>query len=201
MPKVIDVNFRGLQGTQELYISTGVPKKIYIRQSMQDNNHSVWMTANKAGNSYEASTPVKAGIIIRIVKGAKKEKNILFVETIEADAIDTTYSEKTMPMVCDYLKEEAKAFAAAMYLHDYGEWKEWLLNKRAQYRYCGNEENWLYFGSEITRVQQIDTIDVFGVSFPVIETEWKHMVYGESWKVVEIKDEYGAVVLLCGYKF
>lgn len=71
------VRFMAEQNAEDLYrcIDNG---QVYIRQRC-DEDHVRWLTANKWQGGYEASCPMKEGIVIRVVD---KDGTVLFEETL-----------------------------------------------------------------------------------------------------------------------
>ena len=201
MPKVIEVRFKEHQGAEELYISSGIPKKVYIRQPRQDSKEVLWLTATKSGNGYEASSPVKVGIVMRVVVGVKKKKETLFEETVVADGTGAPYSEKVEHFACDQLRTAAKNIVTQHSLHTFESWKKWLLDERSKYRYEGCDDNWLFFGTEPGRSEVVETLNIIGVPYTVTSTPWRHMACSKTWNVLEIKDAQGNVLELCGYSY
>lgn len=201
MPKVIEVKYKEQQGAEELYISTGVPKKVYIRQTCQDKERVVWTTATQHSGGYEASSPIKAGVIIRVVLGSKKEKITLFEETMEADADGAVTAEKKERFACEQLKAAVEEFSQKLALHDYDSWAKWLLKDCAKHNYTGYQDNWLHFGTVPSDEVEVETLNIIGVPYKVVMTSWRHMVCEKTWKVVEIRDTKSNVLELCGYSY
>ena len=202
MSKVIKVRFKENQGAEDIFISTGIPKKVYIRQPAQNKKQVVWTTATKAGIGYEASSPLKAGVSVCVIKGGKKEKTTVFTEVMEAqESSEATFAEKAEPFSYEHLAGNAKICAADLHLHPYEDWSRWLLSDCEQYHYTGYPDNWLHFGTSEVSKKTIETLDIMGAQYPVVETIWKHKINGRTWKVIEITDAQGNTVELCGYGF
>lgn len=201
MAKVIEVKFYAQQGSEELYVSAN-GKTMYIRQPMQTNERVVWTTATKWSGGYEADTPIKAGITMKVISGnRRKDKVIHFEEVLEAGESGSTSAEKKEFFVHEQLANAAKGYVKEKALRPYDSWAKWLLNDTSKYNYTGYPDNWLHFGTDVLETQHIDTLNILGHTYSVVETAWKHQICGKTWNVVEIKDTKGSVVELCGIAF
>lgn len=202
MPKVIEVRFKAQQGAEDLFIGTGFPKKVYIRQPAQDKTQVVWTTASKCGNGYKADTPLKADVSVRVISGTKKDKKTLFEEVMRGtDAASPVFAEKKELFSCELLAQAAKDYVKQLSLQTYERWSQWLLRETRRHNYTGYQDNWLHFGTNCTHTEVFEKLDVMGVYYNVEESTWNHMVCSNTWKVVQIKDPNGNVVELCGYDF
>ena len=201
MAKVIEVKFYAQQGAEELYISAN-GKTMYIRQPSQESDLVVWATASKWSGGYEADTPIKAGITMKIVSGSRrKDKVIHYEEIMVADESGAVFAEKKAFFVSEQLTNAAKGFVKQRSLRTYDSWKKWLLNDTSKYNYTGYTDNWLHFGTEMLDKQTVEALDIFGHPYSVEETTWRHQVCGKTWSVVEIKDAKGNVAELCGIAY
>ena len=202
MGKVIEVKFYAQQNAEELYISTS-GRKFYVRQPIQDTDRVLWTTASKWDGGYEADTPIKAGITIRVVSGAKRREKIThFEELMEANPETGTVSaEKKEFFLSEQLANGKKAIIKSHDLHTYDQWSRWLLNETTRYDYTGYPENWLHFGTDRLEQEQVDTLNIFGHNYPVIATNWKHSICDKTWTVYEIQDAKGNIVELCAYQY
>lgn len=202
MSKVIEVKFKGQQGAEELYIGTGLTKKVYVRQPLPGEERVVWLTATKTEAGYEASSPIKAGTVIRVVAGVKKEKTVIYEEIMEADETGADPSaERVEHFACDQLKATAKNLVKELGLHSYDSWAKWLLNERTRFGYTGYPDNWLHYGTTPVTTREHECVAIIGVPYKIVATEWRHMICGKNWVVYELKDTHGNVMELCGYQF
>lgn len=201
MSKVIQVAFHKQQGANELYITVGVPKRLYIRQMTPGENRVVWATATKWKEGYEADTPLKAGITVKVISGLKKNRIEHFEESMEADETGLVSAEKKEFFMSEQLQNASKSYAKQLALKTYDSWAKWLLNETSRYGYDGYPENWLHFGTDELEKQTIADLNILGRPFYVEETKWKHAVCGKVWRVVEIKDSQNNTVELCGIAY
>lgn len=202
MPKVIEVRFKTQQGAEDLFISTGFPKKAYIRQPAPNKTHIIWTTATKCDSGYEADTPLKAGVTVRVVSGTKKGKKTLFEEVMQnADVSNSLFAEKKELFSYEQVAQAAKNYVKQLSLQPYERWSQWLLQETHRHNYTGYQDNWLHFGTNCTHAEVIEKLDIMGAYYNAEESTWTHMVCSNTWKVVEIKDHNGNIVELCGYAF
>lgn len=202
MARIIEVRLKDQQGEADLYTKGIIFKKVYIRQTAQDNNDVQWLAAKKADSGYEAGKPVKAGVTVRVVKGKRKEKETIFEEMTVLDEsgfprVDT----KAYSFVHEQVPAEAKDYAQQNKLYTLDAWKKWLLVDCAHYSYKGSEENWLYFAARKLNEQAVVDLDIQGRAYTIWQTQWKHQVSQKTWSVYEIKNPNGEVVTLCGIAY
>ena len=201
MPKIIEVKFMQHQDADELYISTGLFKKVYCRSASSDDSRVVWATTKKHESGYESNSPVKADITFRVVMGKKENKVILFEETTEADASGAVTAGKQERFTSDQLKTAVAELRQKLSLHTYEDWAKWLLKDCAKHSYTGYQDNWLNFGTVPEETTQVETLEIIGQTYTVALTQWRHMVCDKIWKVVEIRDAKSNVMELCGYSY
>ena len=202
MSKVIEVKYKQQQDDNELYVSTGFLERHYFRQPSSDKNRVIWSVAKETRDGCEVGAPVKAGTTIRVVIGKKKEKVVLFEETVTADEVNGAVSaEKRENFVCDLLKEAVEGLSQKLSLHDYESWAKWLLKECAKHNYTGYQDNWLHFGTRPAEEVEVETLEILGHTFTVVMTDWSHMVCDKTWKVVEIRDANNNALELCGYSY
>lgn len=201
MPKVIEVKFNAQNGADDLFISTGFPKKFYVRQPLSDGKRVAWLTASKQGD-HEPDTPIKAGTTMRVVAGIKKEKATLFEEVMEVDDANTTSSaQKNERFSGELIDATVQELIKGLGLHDYDGWSKWLLSERERFGYTGYPDNWLHFGTTPVVTREHECVNILGASYMIVATEWRHMICGKNWVVYELKDSAGNVIELCGYQF
>lgn len=201
MSKVIEVKFLAQQGAEDLFVRASGPRKVYIRQPLPGVDRVVWLTATKCNAGYEADSPLKAGITVRVIKGKRNSKEVLFEEKMEAESGCTPSASKEDFFSYEQLKNAAKEIAKRLGLHTYDSWAKWLLNERTRFNYDGYADNWLHFGTKPGSTTAEDPIEIVGVTHSVFVTEWKHLVCDKTWTVVEIRDNKGNTLELCGYGF
>lgn len=173
--------------------------RVYVRQRC-DDTHVRWLTANKWMGGYEASCPMKEGLIIRCVD---KNGMVLFEEKLIREE---GYSDTVAVKKCGFADEEiqkiGQSVCNSIELRDYYEWKSWMMKAARDHKYTGYSENWLYAEAEYSNLRTLFHFEYLGKkAYATVETA-KHKISGQTWQCVEIRDRSRQDVLyLCGYIF
>ena len=199
MSKNVEIKFVTCLEDGELYTTSGFPVKQFIRKVNQGEK-TVWVTAQKKEEKYAEGAPVKPDTIMRVIKGEKAEKTVLFEEHLIAED-DSVYAEMKSPAAKTLILDAAAGVFKSRRLKTKENWISWLLNDTAKYHYVGSTENWLYFGTDETNREVLEEVDIYGVRYTVEASTRKHKVSDKTWTVVEIVDKDGKVAELCGYQF
>lgn len=203
MPKTIEVQFLSQLPDEkgELYSGVGIGKKVYVRQPVQNEDRVQWFVSTKWNGQHETGTPLPAGTTVKVVAVEKKEKKLLFSETIEADSSGVFSAHKEEFFSFEQIQNIAHKYFKELELHSREKWSKWLFREAPKYNYTGYPSNWLEFGTTEDQQEILDTPEIIGIKYIVTSTPWKHMVSSQTWNVIEIRDADGQVVAISGYQY
>lgn len=192
------VHFIGEQGAEDLY-RCHENGRVYVRQRC-DKENVRWLTSIKWRCGYEASGPMRSGMVLRIVDGRNK---LLFEETVEhKDGYDGTVAQKKAPFSDEAIKEQAKYVAETANLRSYNEWKSWMMRSAKKHKFTGYSDHWLYSKVQYSNVRPMFNFEYLGIPAYCTATDATHEVSGQKWTCVEIRDRGKQIVLeICGYTF
>ncbi len=171
---------------------------VYIRQEC-DDQYVRWLTSSKWQGGYEASCPMREGIIIRVVD---RGGSTLFEETVvKADGYMDTVAEKVGAFSREAIMALEEDIRKRFDLEVYDEWKSWLMKEAEAAGYDGYCENWIY-DAEYEDPVKIAKMDFLGVSVYAVAQTAKHRKCGKSWTDYEIRTvDLSTCVAICGYVF
>jgi len=192
------VRFMEVQDAEDLY-RCQENGKVYVRQQC-DKTHVRWLTSIKWRGGYEASCPLKAGITMRVVDS---NDNVLFEERL---VVEDGYSDTVAPKACGFSWEELRrlgdSICASQKLRSYDEWKKWLMQAALEHGYTGYRENWLWWEVEYEKCRTLACSEYLGKTAYITIQKAIHKISGQTWEVVEIKDQSKLDTLhICGYIF
>lgn len=192
--KEITVRYFASQSAEDLY-RCAESGAVFVRQPC-DDEYVRWLTSSKWQGGYEASFPLRDGVIIRAVDSVG---NLLFCETVKkADGYADTVAEKTGPFSYEAIEALATDIAKRFNLASYYDWKNWLLKEAEAAGYDGYCDNWLY-DAEYEALVKIAKMDFLGVSVYVISQRAKHRKCGKAWTDYEIRTvDLSTCVAICG---
>lgn len=192
--KEITVRYFGSQSAEDLYrcVESGA---VFARQPCDDKCVR-WLTTSKWRGGYEASCPLREGVIIHVVDNAG---NLLFCETVKkADGYMDTVAEKAGPFSYEAIEALATDIAQRFNLASYYDWENWLLKDAEAAGYDGYYDNWLY-DAEYEAPVKIAKMDFLGASVYVISQRAKHRKCGKIWTDYEIRTvDLSTCVAICG---
>lgn len=191
------VRFLSEQGAEDLYRSLG-NGRVYVRQRC-DKDHVQWLTSVKWSGGYEASAPLREGMIVRVVDNCF---NTIFEERIErAEGFCDTVAKKNGPFSDEAIKQQAKAVAERSNLKSYNDWKAWMMRSAKEYQFTGYYVNWCY-DAEYGPIRPLFHFEYLGIPAYCTTHAATHRVSGQKWQCVEIRDKSKQTVLeICGYVF
>lgn len=192
------VHFMGAQCAEDLYRchENGM---VYVRQQC-DNDHVRWNTSIKWTGGYEASAPLKAGITMRVVDMADR---VLFEEeTIVEEGYNDTVAVKKCGFSWEEIKKIGDSVDEFVSLRSYNDWKAWMMRGAKEHRYTGYSENWMYWEVEYEKDRNLFKAEYLGKTVYATIQKATHKISGQTWEVVEIKDQSKLDTLhICGYLF
>lgn len=192
------VHFMEVQDAEDLY-RCHENGKVYVRQQC-DKDHVRWLTSIKWKGGYEASGPLKAGITMRVVDSSEK---VLFEEEV---VVEEGYCDTVAVKKCGFSWEEIKklgeSVCKSVSLRSYNDWKSWLMRGAKEHQYTGYSENWMYWEVEREKARTMFRAEYLGKTVYVTIQKVTHKISGQTWEVVEIKDQSKLDTLhICGYLF
>lgn len=189
------VHFLSEQGAEDLY-RCHENGRVYVRQRC-DKDHVRWLTTIKWRCGYEASTHMKAGMVIRVVDSREQ---VLFEETlVRSDDYCDTVAKKVGPFSDEAIKQEAKAVAERSNLKSYNDWKTMMMRSAKEHKFTGYSDNWCY-DAEYGPIRPLFHFEYLGVPAYCTVQSATHRVSGQKWQCVEIRDKSKQTVLeICGY--
>ena len=192
------VQFMSVQDAEDLYRCQD-NGRVYVRQQCDDDCVR-WLTSNKWRGGYEASAPMRAGMILRIVDTGGK---VLYEETIvHEDGYSDTVAKKMAPFSFEAITHEAKAVAEQSKLRSYEEWKSWMMRSAREHKYTGYSENWCFAEAEYSKPRPLFHFEYLGIRAYCTAQEAVHKISGQKWTCIEIRDKSKLDVLaICGYQF
>lgn len=172
--------------------------KVYIRQEC-DDEFVRWFTSSKWIGGYEASCPMKEGLVIRIVD---TNETTLFEETIvKADGYMDTVAKKCADFSWDAISNLSKEVSKKEHLKSHEKWMNWRLTDLKNHGYAGYQENWLFGEVEYDPVRKIGSREILGKKVFVTEQMATHRISKKRWSCIEIRSKDLDIVFdICGYR-
>lgn len=192
------VHFMSEQNAEDLY-RCNENGRVYVRQRCDDDCVR-WLTSVKWREGYEASAPMREGMILRIVDPRGK---VLYEETlVHENGYCDTVAKKKAPFSDEAIKQQAKAVAEQANLRSYVEWKTWMMRYAREHKYTGYSENWCFAEVEYSKPRTLFNFEYLGVPAYCIAEDAVHKISGQKWTCIEIRDKSKQTVLeICGYQF
>lgn len=192
------VHFMEVQDAEDLY-RCHENGKVYVRQQC-DTSHVRWLTSSKWRGGYEASGPLKAGITMRVVDGTGA---VLFEERLGVEeGYDYTVAPKASGFSWEEIRKIGDSICSSEGLRSYNDWKIWLMRAAKEHKYTGYTENWLWWEVEYEKCRTLARSEYLGRTVYVTIQKATHKISGQTWEVVEVKDQSKLDTLhICGYIF
>lgn len=190
------------QGAEDVFCSVDNPKKLYVRQPCNNKTDVCWLTGNKWSGGVEASAPLKADIIVRIVeKNENGNLLIMYQERIKKCLYsDDTYAKKQAPFSYEFYKEKAMEYRTSLSLKSHEEWKKWLLKYKDTYAHNMINDNWLYCSVDKTpAASRPIKLSYLGKSFYLLKEHCFHRIAKLWWDSYTLVDSNGNTLEICGY--
>lgn len=196
MDRILTVQYKYSQGAEDLYWCPET-KKMYVRQSANVEEIVFWLTSVKWSGGYEADCHIRAGITMRVVD---KYENILFEEILEKDDWNSgTSAKKTGPFANEAIIKMASELGVG--LLDRESWRKWLIEDKEKYGNNDYDDNWLYYESNITKVNIIEEKWYLGKQAFFAELKAEHRISDKKWsEFVVLSDDKSSVLRIAGYK-
>lgn len=175
--------------------------RVYVRQPANVPSIVFWATANKWHGGYEADTPLRPGIIVRVHDG-KYSETVLFEEVLVEDTWNSGSSAAKVGAFSYEIRRALEKEITAEYgLADYAPWKKWLLEDKAKFGIDDYDENWLYCYDTKLSSEILGTYRYLGVEVKLHKTAYQNYVSKKTWAIFELKDAKDNVFALCGFIF
>lgn len=196
------LRFMAIRGAEDLYCCMEGPYKgaIYARQ--RRNKFTVkWFHTDE--NGHENGKPLKAGLSVNVVD----EKDCtLFLESMETDKeYGGTYARKEGPFSDEAFRILGHEIRFDKDLISFESWKRWMLvaKENSIQGQKIDDDSWLWCNNEILSTQIVRRgAALTGQRYIVTETEVRHRINGNCWKMYEIKATNNCTVFgLCGFKY
>lgn len=190
--------FKGEQGCEDLFrcVENG---RMYIRQ-ICDEKYVRWLTTSKWSGGYEADTPFKSGLIIKVVDNTGAE---YFEEKIiEETGYYGTVAEKAYPFWSEFITDTCTQKLSKYDARSYYHWKEWLLDYKKPFDYDGYSDNWLFCNAKYEPKKKVEKLNYLGKTLFVNTQKATHTICRQTWTELTIYNpETGITEGLIGYLY
>lgn len=203
MSKELVLKYKGTQRStgEDLFETVTERRKghrVYIRQECSDKDFVLWLTATKWEQGYEASSPLRGNVLVKVVD---KHGKVIFEEhNGEREDGRIFPGLKLYPMSWEYIADIERAMMSKFGLKSFDEWKKWLLEKKDTVSYQGDDDSWLY--SQIMTVSSSPAVIfefyLYGMSkLKVVKEAIVHKIAAtafEEFQIDAIDDEYSGTI-------
>lgn len=194
--KVKTLRFYAAQSAEDLFRDTE-SNAVYVRQRC-DKEYVRWLTSIRWSGGYEASGPIREGIVIRVVD---KCGRILFQENmIQVDGYMDTVAEKVGLFSDEAVTTLAEAVELKYDLVEWETWKSWMMKEAKSYGFHGYSENWLY-NANYSDFEKIASSKIMGETVYIVKQSAEHRISGARWTCYEMRSAgMYECLAICGFR-